>query len=221
MEQHSLSFQYSARYFTLGSLNSDTKAIWFVLHGYGQLAEYFIKKFQVLANYNIYVIAPEGLSRFYLEQIDPKTGRANDRVGATWMTKENRLMDIENYINYLSGIYKKEVGTSSVPVTILGFSQGAATASRWLLSNQIRFNRLVLWAGVFPSDMNFVSGKKTFEEKEVTFVYGTADPFLTDKKFNEMQKLASEISASINEIAFEGGHEIDRATLLKLIQPYD
>ena len=39
------------------------------MHGYGQLAEYFIRKFNVLEEQNICVIAPEGFSRFYLENV--------------------------------------------------------------------------------------------------------------------------------------------------------
>ena len=34
----------SARYFQIGEINNNTKSIWIVLHGYGMLPEYFIKK---------------------------------------------------------------------------------------------------------------------------------------------------------------------------------
>src|SRR5689334_7771778 len=104
MRQQEITFNFKARYYKLGEINSSTKAIWFVLHGYGQLAQYFLRKFRILEKYNICVIAPEGLSRFYLENITSPSGRNSDRVGATWMTKENRLMDIEHYIQYLNTI---------------------------------------------------------------------------------------------------------------------
>jgi hypothetical protein len=43
--QKELTFQFKARYFSSGAVTPTTKHIWFVLHGYGQLAEYFIRKF--------------------------------------------------------------------------------------------------------------------------------------------------------------------------------
>ncbi|HNC31872.1 MAG TPA: radical SAM protein, partial [Cyclobacteriaceae bacterium] len=67
MQELSISFNYHGRYFKLGEINSDTRAVWFVLHGYGQLAQYFLRKFKSLEAHGICVIAPEGLSHYYLE----------------------------------------------------------------------------------------------------------------------------------------------------------
>jgi len=44
-EQHQVDFRFKARYFTSGHLTKNTRFIWLVFHGYGQLAEYFIRKF--------------------------------------------------------------------------------------------------------------------------------------------------------------------------------
>ena len=123
MKELSLQFNYRARYFKLGDI-SKAKQIWFVIHGYGQLAQYFIKKFESLIRKDICIIAPEGLSRFYLEDIPTRVAGGSNRVGATWMTKENREMDIENYINYLQSIYDLELNKiNKAHVTLLGFSQ--------------------------------------------------------------------------------------------------
>ena len=48
MQEHHLSVTRTARYFTLGSLDNNTQQVWFVLHGYGQLAQFFIRKFEIL-----------------------------------------------------------------------------------------------------------------------------------------------------------------------------
>lgn len=220
MMEHEVTFPFEARYYKAGEITSSTRAVWFVLHGYGQLAQYFIKKFSCLVDNNICVIAPEGLSRFYVEPFHAGTGRKNDRVGATWMTRENRLTDIKNYISFLDTVYKKELAEISLPVTVLGFSQGSATASRWVMNNQIAFERLILWAGMFPIDMDFDSGKKALKGKRVDLVYGTRDPFLSDERFTEMNTLAEKLSLKINKVAFEGDHDIDRETLLKLSEVF-
>lgn len=48
MTEQEISFKFSARYYTLGELTANTKSIWFVIHGYGQLAKYFLPKFSGL-----------------------------------------------------------------------------------------------------------------------------------------------------------------------------
>jgi predicted esterase len=217
MEERQVQFSFTGHYFMTGAPNENTKQIWFVLHGYGQLAKYFAKKFSVLASRQICVIAPEGLSNYYIDSFQPRTGRSNDRVGASWMTRENRLMDIGNYMTYLDEVYRVVMADYNLPVTILGFSQGSATASRWALSKRIKFERLILWAGMFPSDMDFENGREILKDKTCMAVYGTKDPYLTDAGFAEMKHLSSEVGVEMNVIQFEGGHDIDEETLLKLV----
>ncbi|HEY3402902.1 MAG TPA: alpha/beta hydrolase [Ohtaekwangia sp.] len=217
MESHELLFSCKARYFKIGTLTEKTKQVWFVIHGYGQLAEHFIKKFKTLGEHDICVIAPEGLSRFYLEDVTKRMQTGNNRVGATWMTRENRLMDIENYLAYLNALYASEIKIHSIPVSIVGFSQGAATASRWALDGKSDFKRLILWSGVFPPDMNFESGKKILKDKRTILVYGKSDPFLTDNRFTEMKELSQQLEIIPDQIEFDGGHEIHEPTLLSLI----
>ncbi|HYC83857.1 MAG TPA: alpha/beta hydrolase [Chryseosolibacter sp.] len=217
MEELSVNFQFKARYFKTGILTDRTREVWFVLHGYGQLAGHFIKKFAVLEQHGICVIAPEGLSRFYLSDLSPGSRRANDRVGATWMTKENRLTDIENYISYLTEVYQAEMRGLNIPVTIVGFSQGSATVSRWAMSGKIAFDRLILWAGIFPPDMDFGNGSQILSRKKVVLVYGKRDPFLNDDRFAEMKSLTEKLGVEVIRIEFDGEHEIHAPTLLHLV----
>jgi predicted esterase len=217
MTEKKIQFTFQARYYKLGEITASTRQIWFVLHGYGQLAQYFVRKFKTLEDHNICVIAPEGLSRFYFEQVT-NSGRKNNRVGASWMTKEDRATDIENYLEYLDTVYQSEIGSSKIPVTVLGFSQGSATASRWALNGKITFDRFILWAGILPPDMNFEAGHERFQGKEFHFVYGTQDPFLTDSRFNEMKELSGKLNADVLHHTFDGAHDIDENTLLKFVK---
>lgn len=216
--EHELSFSFKARYFTLGQLNDSTTSIWFVLHGYGQLAQYFIRKFKPLEDAGIFVVAPEGLSKFYLEDITNRTRTGNNKVGATWMTRENRTRDIINYISYLNEVYHSIVPENfKGEITVLGFSQGAATATRWIIDGQIKFNSLILWGGIFPPDMNFEKGYEVLKGKQVKGVIGKSDPYLNDEKLNEMTAINTQLEISPELITFEGGHEIDSDTLKRLI----
>jgi predicted esterase len=214
--EHNIHFSFTGRYFTLGN-KEKAKQIWFVLHGYGQLASYFIKKFKVLEDYNILVIAPEGLSRFYIDDIEKRLQTGSTRVGASWMTRENRLNDIENYIAFLNSIYQTEISDKNIPVTVLGFSQGAATAARWVIDAKITFSRLILWAGILPPDIDFTKGKNILKSKETILVYGSRDPLLHADRFTEMNLLSGKLGITPQLIEFDGEHTIDEQTLIKLV----
>ncbi len=217
MKEQELYFNCKARYYTQGELNPETKKIWFVMHGYGQLARFFMKKFNVLSAANGYIIAPEGLSRFYLEDVTSRARTGNNRVGATWMTRENRLTDIENYITFLNMIYKKEVPENfSGEIILFGFSQGAATATRWAIEGNNAFHKLILWAGILPPDMNFEKAYEILKDKKIIEVFGKDDPYLTHEKLKEVTSLNTRLGINPLLIEFEGGHEINEDVLIRL-----
>ena len=212
MEEKKTRFDFEARYFTAGTLDANTRQVWIVIHGYGQLAQYFLKKFEPLAGHGVFVVAPEGLSRFYLSELT-NTGRADNRVGATWMTRENRLMDIENYLRYLDALFSKELAGTKLPVTLLGFSQGCATACRWATHGSLRFDRLILWAGLFPPDMDFVKGHNVLEGKKTYMVVGNQDPYLTSDRMKEFDDLSRKLEITPEKVVFDGKHELNEVVL--------
>ncbi len=83
MIEQEISFNFSARYYRLGELTANTKSIWFVIHGYGQLAKYFLPKFSGLVNKETCVIAPEGLARFFLEDLNGRSKSEKTKEAAT------------------------------------------------------------------------------------------------------------------------------------------
>lgn len=122
-QDHTIEIQQQAKFCTLGELRPNTPAIWIVAHGYGQLPQYFIRHFEVLADAGHFIVAPGGLSRFYLNGL-------SGRVGGSWMTREDRQNDIDNYIKYFSAIYKKNIQGHPAPLKLLGFSQGVSAICR-------------------------------------------------------------------------------------------
>ena len=96
------------------------------------------------------------------------------------------------------------------------FFAGGATVSRWALDGDMKFHRLILWAGIFPNDMDFEKGTTLLKDKEVIEVYGKQDPFLTDVRISEMTQLNKKLNLPIKIVQFAGGHEINTETLLEL-----
>lgn len=212
-EQKTISFPYQARYHQIGEISADTEELWMVCHGYGQLAPYFINHFRVLASANRVIVAPEGLNRFYLQGFQ-------GRVGATWMTKEDRLTDISNYLSFLDTLIQSLLGHrgNDIKLNVLGFSQGAATVSRWVSHTSFLVRKLVLWAGIFPPDLNIPKSKRKLISTDVLFIYGTEDPFLKKgDRIQEQKAIAQHLGIKPTIISFDGEHVIDRETLLSIV----
>ena len=140
------------------------RTLWFVLHGYGQLAGDFVRYFGDLASDDSLIVAPEALNRFYL--VSPDKTPARDRpVGATWMTREDRASEIADYVEYLDALYDDvaaDAARSGARVNVIGFSQGAATATRWITHGSATAHRLVLWGGLIPPETDLSRGAATF-----------------------------------------------------------
>lgn len=207
--QHYIHINYKARYFTYGNLSDTTKNIWIVCHGYGQLAEYFLRKFHILNPEENFVIVPEGLHRFYLN------GHSG-RVGASWMTKEDRLTDIENYIQFLDSVYFENVKTTKAKIILLGFSQGAATASRWATMGKSKIDKLILWAGIFPPDLPFENCFYKINELNPLLVIGNNDEFISKEEMQEKIKWLDSEKINYQLHTFEGKHDIDGNALLEI-----
>jgi predicted esterase len=212
MQKHQLTVPKTAKYFTLGEFNENTETVWFVIHGYGQLAEYFIKKFKVLDDGKTFIIAPEALSKFYLKDF---TGR----VGATWMTREDRENEITDYINYLNLLYDtvlSENKDKSLKINILGFSQGTATVARWCMNEHIHYDRLILWAGYFGNGIQDVIKLEKVMDKEVILCYGKEDEFLRQIDIKQYEKDILVVIPHVQVHTFEGGHTVDEELLLMI-----
>src|SRR5688572_6897667 len=127
--EHHIPVTRTARYYTLGEINQNTRDIWIFIHGHRDLAGRFIMKFAELTGKGSFLYSPEALMRQYVK------GDYGD-IGASWMTREDREADIKDYVSYLDRLFFDEIEPKAkqynLKINALGFSQGAATLSRWL-----------------------------------------------------------------------------------------
>ncbi len=207
-QSHSIKVERTAHYYTLGTPGLKIKHLWIVCHGYGQLASRIIQKFSNLDDGETLIIAPEGLSRFYWQGV---TGA----VAASWMTKMDRLEEIEDYTQFIKNLYTKYTSQLSedVKITLLGFSQGCATQCRWIMKVFPKFDHLVLWAGRLPEDLDYRPYTAYFEDKKIFWIYGLQDEFLKPEFISWQNNFAKEQSLKYEVITFEGKHVIDRKVL--------
>lgn len=212
--EHHLAVTKTARYWTLGDVTAHGGDVWFVLHGYKQLARRFIKRFESIADASRLIVAPEALSRFY---VGTEVGRHGPTsvVGATWMTTEDRLNEIDDYVAYLDRL-AEALGAEGRTVTVLGFSQGVATATRWVVQGAVRPERLILWGDYWPPDLDMERAARVLSGIDVTLVHGDADPALDARRVEEEGERLRAAEIGHRTVTYPGGHEIDPQTVRSL-----
>jgi predicted esterase len=215
---HHLRVQRTARYYTLGGSSDALRTIWFVLHGYGQLAGDFVRYFSDIAGDDALVVAPEAMNRFYL--VSPDKAPARDRpVGATWMTREDRDSEIADYVEYLDALFDEVAGdavAAGAKVNVIGFSQGTATATRWVTHGRATLHRLILWGGLMPPETDLSAGPAALRRLALTLVLGSRDHYVNDAMLAAEQARLDAAAIPYDVMRFDGGHAINRGIFAQL-----
>lgn len=202
--------------------------VWFVLHGYRQLAERFIQRFEVVPGVEsgrVAVVAPEALSRFYVEDRGGEHG-PDSRVGATWMTRADREHEIRDYVEYLDRLAAAVLGGSAeagplgpeaptaAPIdggarrlVILGFSQGAATASRWVAYGRVCPAELILWGGGLAADLEMERAAEALRGVRVRLVVGDEDAWAAGRSAESTRRLEA-AGLEAERVEYRGGHHL-------------
>ncbi|MBX3101429.1 MAG: phospholipase [Bacteroidetes bacterium] len=207
-QAHSFETLKTARYYTLGG-EAGVQTIWLALHGYGMLPRYWVRKLVPLADEHTLVVVPEGLSRFYLDE-------QHTRVGASWMTREDRLTDVQDYVRYLDALvthlYTTHDPGTRIPLQVLGFSQGAATAWRWVALGSHMPRQLVIWAGTVP----WSECPLPPPHPRLRLVCGTRDPYFPAATWQQHANALREAGYSYEALSFEGAHSMDPQILAEI-----
>ncbi|MGI9626983.1 MAG: alpha/beta hydrolase [Longimicrobiales bacterium] len=205
----------TARFSQIGKVDDSTRQLWVVCHGYRQLASRFIRRFTGLVDLGCVVVAPEALSRFYID-VAPGRHGSEARIGASWMTRADREAEIRDYVRYLDKLVGKVLEKrpgDSLTVVALGFSQGAHTAARWATLGTTQIHELVLWGAYFPSDADL---GLDVPASRLTLVYGDEDPTRdAQAERNQDERLAA-AERHVQRLTYSGGHRIHPEPLTEL-----
>ena len=126
------------------------------------------------------------------------------------MTRLDRENEIADYVAFLDAVWG-ETAARAARVVALGFSQGTATACRWIAMGKSRVDRLVAWAGQLPPDVNPAAFTKL--SGGVTLVSGTTDEYAAWIAEGNHQARLEAVGITPEVVTFEGGHRMDRLTL--------
>jgi predicted esterase len=208
MPEHKISYQTQKTYSTLNTLDQKTEYIWLVCHGIGYLSRYFIKYFTVLNSEKHFIIAPQAPSKYYQD-------KKYKHIGASWLTREETKMEMQNNIVYFDKIYEKEIlPHQDKKLIILGYSQGVSVAMRWIAHSKIHCDTLIIHSGgipeeLMPDDFNELNFKPYI-------VYGKSDPYIdSERAEKEFEKASGLFGSELEVIPFEGEHEVSREVIAK------
>jgi predicted esterase len=221
LTSHRIVVPRSARYYTIGPTHGFPRELWIVCHGYGQLAGRFITQFAPLDDGTRLIVAPEALSRFYLDPIPERREHRNPRVGATWMTREDRESEIADQVTYLDLVaaeVRKHLTGASPRLVVFGFSQGTATACRWLAASEFRADHLVLWAGGIPPELDLAAWAAQLRGASITLVAGDADAMVTPEAVAKEAERLSSAGVAFHAHRFAGDHVVDPGALVSLAE---
>lgn len=205
---------YTAKntYLTQNTLGEKTKNVWLVFHGIGYLSRYFVKYFEGLDPEENYIIVPQAPSKYYLKN-------EYKYVGASWLTKENTSMEIDNVIHYVDAVLQTEQLPSHVNLILFGFSQGVSVATRYLVHRKLKCHALILYAGGIPNelkkeDFDFLDRDTT----QVKLMYGDKDEFITPERLaTEKVKIQDLFQGKAEIVMFKGGHEVKPKLIRDLV----
>jgi len=213
----------TARYYTLGPTHGFPRELWIACHGYGQLAARFITQFASLDDGTRLIVAPEALSRFYLDPIPMRRHDPSPRVGATWMTREARLGEIADYVHYLERLLTelRHPLTGAAPrIVVLGFSQGTATVCRWLATSEHRADQLVLWGGAVPPELDLAAWASRLHGATITLVSGDRDELAPPAAAAAEAERFATAGVAHEMLRHPGGHQVDAGTLQELARRF-
>lgn len=201
-----------ARLLLSGEPSESIEYLWIACHGYGQNVDRFIHKFKDLDAKHL-VICPEGLSRFYSQGLEGE-------VAASWMTKRDRLKEIEDHSNYLQQVYEYySAKCPNAKIILFGFSQGTATICRWYDKAQPKADFLIMWAGSIPQDLEAKPSNNPFKDISLHFVYGSEDQYINSENLKKLYSLFESYGFDhIKKHRFEGKHTVDRPSLIELVE---
>ena len=211
----------SARFYVLGG-RDDGRApaeLWVVLHGYGQLARRFVRHFRDVAGPDRMIVAPEALNRFYVAGPADVRSHAEVPVGATWMTREDRDREIDDQRAYLDAVLDAVrtpwTADPAPRLVVLGFSQGVATAVRWVARAAATPDRVIAWAGSLPQELDADTARRALAGR-LTLVAGRADELLAPARLEAERARLATLGLEAPLVWYDGGHTIDGPTLSRL-----
>jgi predicted esterase len=140
------------------------------------------------------------------------------------MTREDREHEIDDYIGYLEQLateLRRHLSGAGPRIVVLGFSQGTATACRWLAASELRVDHLVLWAGGIPPELDVTAWTERLHGAALTLVAGEKDEMVPPASVVAEGERLSAGGVAFGLRRHAGGHRVEEDALLELAASFE
>jgi predicted esterase len=167
-------------------------------HGYAQNAEDMLEELDRLPGSDAWtLVSVQALHRFY--------SRGDERVVASWMTRQDRELAIADNIVYIDRIVRSLlVDSPKAPVIFVGFSQGVAMAYRAGILGAHRAEGVIAIGGDIPPEVKTVTADRF---PAILVAAGETDRFYTPEKVDADEAFLASIGVQFDVFRYPGGHE--------------
>ena len=98
----------------------------------------------------------------------------------------------------------------------MGFSQGGPALVRWLMSNKLNTNSLILWGSDIPKDSLVTENKSRWNSINLKIVIGKNDEYINEEKKQKFVGVVKSYGLKYELIEYEGSHKIIEEELKKI-----
>jgi len=88
--------------------------------------------------------------------------------------------------------------------------------SRWAALGGVRPDRMILWGGEVPPDLDLAAAAERLRRLRLILVVGDQDEYITDKVLARDEARLHEQEIPFETRRFHGGHELDAGVLREL-----
>lgn len=168
-------------------------------HGYGESAEKHLEELRRIPGAGQWVLcAVQALHPFY-----NRTGE----VIASWMTRQDRELAIEDNVRYVANVVRdvrRNLSMVGDRLVFLGFSQGAAMAYRAAAASGHPCHGVVVLGGDVPPELD---GRDLGGFPPVLLGRGSSEEWYDAAKMEHDVELLRQKGIDIRPVVFQGGHE--------------
>jgi predicted esterase len=167
-------------------------------HGYAQSAEDMLSELDRLPGSDLWTrVSIQALHRFY--------SRGDEKVVASWMTRQDREIAIADNIAYIDRVVRSLLTEApQAPVVFVGFSQGVAMAYRAGVLGTCRARGVIAVGGDIPPDVKTSPSDKF---PPVLVAAGESDRFYPPAKVEADEAFLDSAGVEFDVFRYRGGHE--------------
>ena len=196
---HTIAVTTHGRFLVEPASEGSVRGLLVGFHGYGEPADVMLERLATLPGSNQWtVVSIQGLHRFY-------RGRG-DQVVASWMTRQDRELAIDDNLKYVAAVVEACVRESKVvlPVVFAGFSQGVAMAFRAACASAEKVAAVIAVGGDIPPEL---SDEKLGHLPVALIARGATDEWYTAAKWEADKARLRTAGVEVVAVGFDGGHE--------------